>query len=64
MPKAKVENPALVLFNKLKTHYKCNDDVKAIQPIPTWISLLKIPKKVKNALNDFGSIIVFFRWER
>ena len=58
MPKAKVENPALVLFNRLKAHYKCSDDdVKAM------LAYLNITStdtdKVKNALNDFGSIIVF-----
>ncbi len=58
MPKAKVENPALVLFNKLKAHYKCNnDDVKAMLAYLNITS--KDTDKVKNALNDFGSIIVF-----
>lgn len=58
MPKAKVENPALVLFNKLKTHYKCtDDDVKAMLSYLNITS--KDTDKVQNALKDFGSIIVF-----
>ena len=57
-PAQKVENPALVLFNKLKAHYKCNDDeVKAMLAYLNITS--KDTDKVKNALNDFGSIIVF-----
>lgn len=57
-PAQKVENPALVLFNKLKAHYKCNDnDVKAMLSYLNITS--KDTDKVQNALNDFGSIIVF-----
>ena len=57
-PQPKVENPALVLFNKLKAHYKCSDDdVKAMLSYLNITS--KDTDKVKNALNDFGSIIVF-----
>ena len=57
-PAQKVENPALVLFNKLKAHYKCSDDdVKAMLSYLNITS--KDTDKVKNALNDFGSIIVF-----
>jgi len=49
---------ATILFNKLKEHYKCsNDDVKAM------LSYLNITSadtaKIENALNDFGSIILF-----
>ena len=54
----KVENPALVLFNKLKSHYSCTDDeVKAMLSFLNITS--KDADKIQNALNDFGSIIVF-----
>lgn len=58
MPKPKVENPALILFNKLKSHYKCGDDeVKAMLSYLNITS--KDTDKVKNALNDFGGVIAF-----
>ena len=60
MPKSKpkAENPALVLFNKLKSHYNCTDDeVKAMLSFLNITS--KDADKIQNALNDFGSIIVF-----
>lgn len=54
----KVVNPALVLFNKLKAHYKCsNEDVQAMLAYLNITS--KDTDKIQNALNDFGSIIVF-----
>ena len=57
-PQPKAENPALVLFNKLKSHYKCSDDdVKAMLSFLNITS--KDTDKIQNALNDFGSIIVF-----
>lgn len=57
-PQPKAENPALVLFNKLKSHYKCSDDdVKAMLSFLNITS--KDTDKIRNALNDFGSIIVF-----
>ena len=57
-PQPKAENPALVLFNKLKSHYKCSDyDVKAMLSFLNITS--KDTDKIQNALNDFGSIIAF-----
>ena len=57
-PRMKAEHPATTLFNKLKSHYKCSDeDVKAMLSFLNITS--KDTEKVKNALNDFGSIIVF-----
>lgn len=55
--KPKPQNKATILFNKLKDHYKCdNEQVKAM------LSYLQISsadtQKVEQALNDFGAIIL------
>lgn len=58
MPKAKVENPALTLYNKLKAHYKCTDaEVKSTLDYLGITS--KDTDKIQNALNDFGGVIAF-----